>query len=483
MLGSSKSKFVKKILSGAFWLGLGTILSKFLLALAYIILARIVTAEEYGQYGMLKSTIDNFLIFASMGIGLTTTKYISENKNENPQTASGILGASQLLVLVLGFFVAIFLLVFSNQIAVRMLNSLEMQPLLVVVSFILVITSFNGVQLGALLGLQGYKAVSISNIAQGILLFIGITLGGYIAGVKGAIIGNLLALFCLSITIHFILKKESLKFNIKATLKNWKSHTKIIYKFAIPASLSTFITAPTIWILNTMLVRTPGGYEQLGIYSAVIVFSSAIQMLNGTLGNVLLPIFLSKETEITPKKEFINYFGAWYIAILVALPLLVFPEIVSLIIGDSYNKQVVLPVVSLSLISALIISYRQGISRDLIMKNKMWLSAGNTVQWSLTTVFAFLFFKKYGAVGFALSFTIGYFSHLILFMPYIIKLKISPPSIFYNIRVIFTWQILLAIVYINLEIQGFKRIISTLIAVLLLLYCLKSIYNNYVYKK
>ena len=483
MFAINKSNFVKKILNGAFWLALGTFLSKVLLALAYIVLARIVSAEEYGKYGMLKSTIDNFLIFSSMGIGLTTTKYISENKTENPDIASGILGTSQILVLAIGLIVALTLNLFSEPIAVKMLNSVQMQSLLIIVSFILVITSLNGVQLGALLGLQSYRAVSFANIIQGGLLFVGITVGGYINGVKGAIIGNLIALICVSIFIHFMLKKECADFGIVATLKKWKIHAKTIYKFAIPASLSTFITAPTIWVLNTMLVRSPNGYEQLGIYSAVIVFSSAIQMLNGTLSNVLLPIFLSKETEITPKKEFINYFGSWYIAILVALPLLVFPEIVSFIIGNSYNKQVVLPVVSLSLMSAIIISYRQGISRDLIMKNKMWLSAGNTVQWSLTTVCAFLFLEKYGAVGFALSFTIGYCSHLILFMPYIIKLKISPPSIFYNIRVVYAWLILLAIVYINLKIQGSQRIILTSISLLLLFYCLKSIYKNYVYKK
>ena len=95
------SPFAKKIIEGTFLLTIGTILSRVLLAIAYIILARILTTNEYGQYGMLKSTIDNFLIFASMGIGLTTTKYISEFKNTDKEVASSILGTALITVLVL----------------------------------------------------------------------------------------------------------------------------------------------------------------------------------------------------------------------------------------------------------------------------------------------------------------------------------------------------------------------------------------------
>lgn len=476
----SQSDFVTKVLKGTFWLSIGSVASKVLVAFAYIILARILPPEEYGEYGMLKSTIDNFLIFASLGIGLTTTKYISENKNSNPQLASGILGTSLMMVLITGLLVGGIIFLFSDTIAITMLQSVKLKPLLGIVAIILVITSFNGVQLGALLGLQSFKQTSIANILQGVLLFLGITTGGYLDGVKGAIIGNLLALVLLSISIQILLKTDARKLGISYSVKNWKQDIKTIYKFAIPASLSTLITAPTIWFLNAMLVRGENGYFQLGIYSAVVVITSAIQMLNGSLSNVLLPIFLSKETKITPKKEFFNYFGSWILAIIIGMPIIVFPELVSFIIGDKYPKEIVLPVLVLAVVSTLIISNKQGVSRDLIIKNKMWLSVYSMGQWAIMAVVLFVFLRKYGAVGFALSFAISYVFNLVLFTPFFIKKKIVPKYLFYNKNVVAIWFFLLSLIAINYYGNTLLRISISIILIYFLIVVFTRLFQDVV---
>lgn len=473
------SNFFRKVLTGSFWLVAGSTISKFLLALAYILLARMLPASEYGEYGILKSTIDNFLIFATLGVGLTTTKYISENKNDSPEVAAGVLGTSLLTVFGLGLVVAGGIFLFSDLLAVEILNSEKLKPLLSVVAIILVFTSLNGVQLGALIGLQSFQKTAIANIFQGIFLFFGIVIGGYLGGVKGAIIGNLLGIILLFFIVQYILRKELKFYKIFITLKTWRKDFKKIYKFALPASLSTLITAPTIWYLSTMLARAENGYVELGIYSAAIVFTAAIQMINGTLSNVLLPIFLSKETEITPKKDFFNYFGAWLIAITISLPLMVYPELVGEIVGKHYDKEVLTKVVGFALVSTLIISHRQGVSRDLIIRNKMWLSVFSMLQWSLTSILFFSYARFKGAATLSLALCSGYFVNLLVFLPILIKLKITPKFLFYNFRVWLIWSIVFILIFVSLYGAIIFRLI-TLPLIIVLFFLIVNMYKNVV---
>ncbi len=474
-----KSEFASKVIGGTFFLTIGTVTSKLLMAIAYVILARILTPEEYGEYGMINSTVSNFIIFASLGIGLTTTKYISENKDSNSELASGILGTSLLTVLILGIITSSLLLIFNDFIALQILKSESIKPLLKYAAAILVLTAFNSTQIGALLGLQGYRATSISNISQGVLVTLGIIMGGYYGKTIGAVFGNLLALLCLSFVIQLLLRKENKKFGIKPKLNTWKGDLETIYKFALPASLSSLISSPAMWILYAMLVRTPEGYYQMGIYSAVLLFPNAIRMLNGSLNNVLLPIFLSKETSITAKKEFFNYFGAWIIAIVIGLPFITIPELVPFFVGPKYPKDIVVTVLGYAMVSTLIIALKQGISRDLILKNKMWLSVFSMGQWALSAILLFYLLKKHGAIGFAASIALSYLINLILFVPFFVKMKISPSYIFYSKNVIIIWISLFAIIFINLNFNSLFRITFNILLTTILTKAFIKLYRFY----
>lgn len=472
------SSFIKKLLFGTFWMTFGTLMSRGLLALASIVLARVLTVKEYGEFGMVKSTIDNFLIFASMGIGLTTTKYMSELKDTDKTKASSMLGASLSLVAILGISVALLICLFSNYISEAFLNNPELTIPLSIGGLTLIFIAINGTQMGALLGFQAYQKNSLSNILQGLFLFIGLVVGGYLYGVEGALLGNLIAIFLVSIVLQILLKKESNKLNIQVNLEDWKTNIKTIYKFAIPASLSTIIVAPTIWVLNSILVNQNNGYSELGLYSAVIIFSTAIQMFNGAISNVLLPIFLSKSEEKSPKKEFFNYFGSWIISIIIALPLIVFPEIVSLILGDKYETDKIVPILGMSIIATLVITNRAGVSRDLIVKNKMWLSVFSMGQWAITNLLIFYFLKEYGALGFAFSYMISYLINYIVFLPYFIHQKISPSIIFYNLWNFVLWILLLILVGVNVFLYD-QFIVRILISIIMVGLILVSIFKLY----
>lgn len=434
-----QQSFANKVILGTFWLTLGSILSRGLLSLASLLLARMLTISEFGEFGMIKSTIDNFLIFASLGVGLTTTKYVSEFKDQQKSKAGSLLGASISLVLILSTIVAIIILSFSGIVAIKFLNNPGLQTPLIIGGFTLVFIALNGTQTGALLGLQAFKINSVSNIIQGSLIFLGLCIGGYMAGVKGALVGNLVGLVIASVVFQSMLSKEAGKQAVKVDIRNWKTNIKLIASFAIPASLSTIIIAPAIWLQNVMLVNEKNGFHALGIYSGIIIFSTAIQMFNGAIGNVLLPIFLSKSEEKSAKKEFFNYFGSWIISIVLALPFIVFPELVTIVLGKKFDNAQTSMILTASIISTLIVTNRGGVARDLIMKNKMWLSVFSMGQWAITSLLIFSYLKQYGALGLAAANMMGYFLNYVIFLPFFIHKKISPGVIFYNYWNYLSW--------------------------------------------
>lgn len=476
----SGSGFLKKLLLGTFWMTFGSLMSRGLFSLASIVLARILTVSEFGEFGMIKSTIDNFLIFASLGIGLTTTKYISELKDDNKEDASSMLGASLSLVVLLSSAVALIIVLFSGPISENFLNNENLQIPLMIGGGTLVFIALNGTQMGALLGFQAYRKNSTANILQGLFLFVGLVTGGYLGGVKGALLGNLIAIFLVSIALQKLVRDESKKQSIRVSFKEWKISVRKIYKFAIPASLSTIIVAPTIWILNTMLVNQPNGYKELGLYSAVIIFSTAIQMFNGAISNVLLPIFLSKSEGKSPKKEFFNYFGSWIISILIAIPFILLPEVTSLILGKKFSTQEIVPILGMSIITTLIITNRGGVSRDLIVQNKMWLSVFSMGQWAVTNLIIFYFLKDRGAWGFAFSYMVSYVINYFIFVPYFIKKGISPRVIFYSKWNLILWLMIAALVALNVYFYDFLslRIFVSVLVVVVILYSIFKLYKE-----
>ena len=474
-----KSEFLMKVLKGFSWVAGGNIIGKVLMSIAYIAIAKILTVEENGEFGIMKSTIDNFLIFATMGIGLTSTKYLSELKRFNKKAAGEILGASLISVLCLGFLMCLLIWTYSDYIALHILKAEHLKNLLVYASFILLLTSLNSVQQGALIGLQSFKNLSISYISQGLLIILGLVIGANVFQVEGAMRGYLLAVIVLTLIIQFLLRQELTKQNITLSFTSLINNIKTISLFAIPASLSTIISAPSNWVLNTTLARQDNGYYELGLYSAIIVFSMGIRTLNASLGSVLLPLFL-EDNNPTRKKEFVNYFSPWIIAIFLSLPFLVYPNFITLILGDKYPIEKVIPISTFAFIITIIIGHKQGISRDLIKKNKMWLSAFSMFQWATTTLIINSFLKQYGAFGLSLSLTLGYILNLLIFVPIFIQLKISPKFIFYNKYVIVILFLLLLFMLINtLLIESpFRLILSCLNCLIIIFLIFKFARSN-----
>lgn len=61
-----------------FWSMFGSLISRGLLFLAWVIIAHILGQEQYGEYGLIRNTVMMFATFVGSGIGQAATKFVAD---------------------------------------------------------------------------------------------------------------------------------------------------------------------------------------------------------------------------------------------------------------------------------------------------------------------------------------------------------------------------------------------------------------------
>lgn len=105
----------KKIFNHGIWILLGNVISKFVLLIATIIMARYLGKDEYGQFGIIKSTILMFTMFAGLELGMTATKYISQYRVSNKEKVERIVGLSNVFAITLSILVTLLVYFFRRK--------------------------------------------------------------------------------------------------------------------------------------------------------------------------------------------------------------------------------------------------------------------------------------------------------------------------------------------------------------------------------
>ena len=100
------------------------------------------------------------------------------------------------------------------------------------------------------------------------------------------------------------------------------------------------------------------------------------------VGGVLLPMVAANINEKMKNFRNINIFSSWVIVIMIALPIIAFPEIISLFYGKVIAPTFLLQVIALMMFVSCITSYRDGITRNLVVKNLMWWGFLDNMIWA-----------------------------------------------------------------------------------------------------
>jgi len=412
----------KKIFSQSFWILLGTIISKFILLIATILMTRYLGKEEYGQFGIIKSTILTFAMFAGLELGMTATKYISQYRFTNQIKVEKIVGVSNLFAIIISLVVSTLVFLFSKEIAVQ-INAPRLFIEIRISSFILFFSSLNGIQNGILAGIEKFKELSINSAVAGILSSIGLVIASKFFGLDAVVIA-----FGCNFVVLFVLNFVTLKkyfysdFKIKILSKANFEEIEVLWKFSLPAILAGLMVGPVTWYCNYLLVNQPSGYGQMANFDIANQWRNTILFIPAALSQIALPMLAAN---VENKQEFRTIFNKnLKINIIIGFSLVLLCIMISPLIlyfyGDNYSDAL-LPLI-IMFVTTGFITVNNVIGQAIASQGKMWLGFYVNLVWAIIlmiTCYLLVVHFKLGAIGICLAYLISYIFHTITQFIYI----------------------------------------------------------------
>lgn len=411
----------RRIASGALWSFVGISAAKAIVLVASIICAHILTKQQFGEFGMVRSTISMFVVLGEAGLGITATKYIAELRNRDNERISSIYLITTLFAICTGVIISIFVLTFANYISCEILNAPNLVTSIKYGAVMLLVTVINGAQLGVLSGYEAFKTIAINtflgNFAEALFMITGAFYFGVPGAVLGYGIGFLVLLIANRLSIKNIFLKEGIKTNINSIQK---TDLKLLYKFSLPAALSSMLIAPTYWVVKTILANN-SGFEEVANFEAADQWRIIILFIPSAISQIVLPILSSMvgyDKEKYWKVLLYNLVLNGMISTIIALIFIVFRPYIIGLFGANYSDTTVLVYLALSTIFS---SIANVVGLSISSRAKMWEGFAFNLIWALNVIIISFYLIKhsYGAQGIAIAILISYILHSIYQMIYL----------------------------------------------------------------
>ncbi len=398
---------------GVFWNFVGTVFAQGSVLLTAIILARILGKETFGEYGMIHSTLLTLTSIAQVATGVTATKYVAEFRDVDKARAGRVLGLCSVLTLATGCLGVCLLGINASWIAERVLGAPHLTESLLIAAAFVLFSAMNGYQIGALVGLESYKSISLYGVLLGVVHLAVCGLGAELWGVRGALGGIAVSAMLRWATYGAVLRHELGRWNISVQPREGLRERKIMYRFALPAAMSGLTTMPAIWLGNAFLVHQPNGYSEMGLYSAGNNLRTMVLFLPIIFNNVAVSLINShkgrKNRELYRSAFFINLVLTFVLALIGSLLMWLGGEWALRAFGDGFvGKNVTLMI---SLMSFSVVFEVLGIAVYQLIQSheKMWLSFFTIAlpRDVLIVITAYFLTQHYGSAGLAGAYAIG----------------------------------------------------------------------------
>lgn len=404
-----------RIAKGAFWSLAGAVISRALMLMASIVVARILGKTGFGELGIIQATVGMFGVFAGFGLGLTATKHVAEFRQADPERAGRIIGLSGLVAMATGGLMALGLYILAPWLATHTINAPHLASVLRIGVLILFISALNGAQTGALSGFEAFKTIAYINLFVGLISFPILVLGTYLGGLNGAVWALGINLCFNWLLNHLSLRKEAQRYKVPFALWKCTRELPILWRFSLPAMLSGILVAPVHWACGTLLVNQINGYNEMGVFNAAKQWQLAILFIPGIFGQVILPLLSNLNMESTEsqyqKVLKYNLFFNTGISFIIIIPLFFMAKSIMSAYGPGFETG--FNVLRILALTASLISLNNIVGQVIASKSKMWAGLVFNAMWAIALLsLTWIFINTgFGAIGLAYAMFIAYTLH------------------------------------------------------------------------
>lgn len=380
----------------------------------WVLAARLVGKEKFGELGIIQSTVGMFGLFADLGLSVTATKYVAEFRLSDKAKAGRIMALSRGVTLITGGIVAAILVLSAPYLAKHCLAAPRLAPELRISSLLIWLSAINGAQTGALAGFEAYDMIALANAFGGIVNLPCLVIGAWLADLPGMMWGLVMGQAASVGLSRWMLQREAGRSQIKPLIRDMCRELRVLSAFAVPSMIASSMAVPTVWYLQTIVVKRPGGYDGMAEYSVGLQLRNIIQFLPALLSTAYLPVAASVAGYPAGKRFRLMYYNAGAAAALTSLGSIV------IIIGSPYILRAYgnafasgMLVVVLLLAAGIAISANNILVQTLLSAGRAWLRLiSNAVFCVIALLFGAKLIPSYGATGLAASLCLAQFLHL-----------------------------------------------------------------------
>jgi O-antigen/teichoic acid export membrane protein len=251
-----------------------------------VILANVLGKQHFGEFAIIQNTLMTLAGVGQVATGITAAKFVAENRVYNKRTAGEVIGLCFALTMLTGLLGAGLLIGLAPWISADLLNAPRLKSGLEIAGAASLFLTMNAFQMGALAGLESFRAAAMVSVAIGLLHVAVCGIGAWLFGVEGALWALLLSSFVRWATFGRLLRSEALAQSIELSWAGWQRQRGILHAFAIPAAICGISSMPALWAANALLARQKNGYELLALFSAAFQLKSLVVLLPTMFNNV-----------------------------------------------------------------------------------------------------------------------------------------------------------------------------------------------------
>jgi len=417
----------ERLLRGAFWSMIGSMVSRAMGLAAAILAARIVGKLVYGELGIIQTTVGMLGTLAGFGMSTTASKYVAEFRKKDPLRTGRIIALCSLASWGISLTLSAVLFFLAPWLCRHTLDAPQLTGFLRLSVPLLVVSGINGAQLGVLLVFEAFKSVARVNFITGSLNFPLVVGAALMFGLSGIICGMILAQAFGCLLNLRALRREAKRYKVEISFSTCISELPIIWRFSVPSVLTQILISAVGWVTATMLVRQPNGYSEMGSFNAANQWFNAALWLPMMICSAALPVLSERIGAADNQNSIRLLWMSVKINGLVVLPLVTLGCLASPYIMRSYGAGFngTWPTLVAVLITAGLLSLELPIGEFLSACGRMWLGFWSNFGWGIIFLGSTMVLLERGAVGLASARMVAYFAHAIFLLVYVRIFMIS----------------------------------------------------------
>jgi O-antigen/teichoic acid export membrane protein len=376
-----------------------------------IIAAHALGRLRFGEFMIVQATLTTVGNLGQFATGHTATKYVAEFRTREPARASRILRLCATVSTVTGSLAALALLASAPFLAARVFRAPSLSPSLMIAAPAALFIVMNGFRAGALGGLEAYGPLARVGVLSGTAYLLLGAAGAIVGGVNGALIGVAVSAFVQWVGLGRVLRHQTIQHGLHTVSDRPGREREMLLSFALPASISGFVTLPALWLASALLVRQPGGIEQMALFAAANTFRVLVLFLPYIINSVVLSVLNNQRG--ANDTAFRRVFW-WNLAITVTLALAA--ALVAVVAGTrllsafgrTFDEGY--PTLRVLMTAAVIEAATQALHQVVQSHARLWLSlfAVGLPRDVLIVTAAYVLTPAMGALGLATAYAIGW---------------------------------------------------------------------------